>query len=206
MDFSRDGGALLVALFLLGCGTVRHVTEALVGVERLRFRLVEVSEFSVAGVPLAGKRGLEDFTAADAARLLAAYRAGKLPATFTLQVAVLNPNDGTAGRRRLPIRLERMEWRLLIDERPTVTGVITQPLEIPAMSQPVLIPVEIQLDLVEFFQQWRYEDLLRLALSIGGADGKLTRLRLEIDPTLSTPVGVLRYRQPVTVVETEFRP
>lgn len=208
MGLFRYGRTLLlgITVCLLGCGTVRQVTEALVGIERLRFCLQGVSEFRLVGVALADKRALEDFTPADAARLVAAYSSGQLPAEFTLHVAVLNPNDGVGGHPRLPITLERMEWRLLIDGVPTVTGVVTQPVEIPAVNQVVIIPVQLRLDLLEFFQRRRYEDLLRLALSIGGIGGGPSRLMLEVDPTLSTPVGRLRYPRPVPVIEKEFRP
>jgi len=146
-----------------------------------------------------------DFSVTEAAQLLGLYRAGKLPAEFTVEVAVINPNDGVGGRRRLPVTLTQMKWRLSIDRVPTVSGVMAQPIEVPPGGESVIVPLQVQLDLMEFFRQ-TYEDVLQLALGIGGAQGGPSRLTLEVEPVLSTPIGTLRYPQPVTVVDKEFRP
>jgi hypothetical protein len=185
---------------------VRQVTEALVGVERLQFRLQGVSDFRLLGIPLEQKQSLTDFTLSEGAQLLAAYRSGQLPAEFTLQIAVRNPNDGRQGRRRLPLTLTELRWRVVIDETPTVSGTLAQPVEVPGGGEAVVVPLRVQLDLYRFFAQRGYEGLLRLAMSLGGMQKELGRLVVEVEPTLSTPVGTLRYPQPVRIVEREFRP
>jgi hypothetical protein len=177
----------------------------LVGLERLQFRLAAVSHARLAGIDLARKRVLADFTLSEAAQLLSAYRAGKVPLELTLEIAVRNPNDGQAGRRRLPITLARLDWRLFLDSVPTLSGSLAQPVEVPAAGE-VLLPLTVQLELRRFFQERSYEDLLRLALGIAGAEGNPGRVTLEVEPTLSTPVGQLRYPHPVRVVHAEFRP
>ncbi|MEN3026311.1 MAG: hypothetical protein ABDH31_01210 [Chlorobiota bacterium] len=197
--------ALLSVLWVgtSGCQAVRQVTEALVGVERLQFRLDGITDVRLAGISLGQKQRISDFSAVEAAQLLASYRARSLPVDFVLQVAVRNPNDGIAGRRQLPIRLAAMEWRLLLDEVPTIRGALAQPVEIAGGAE-TLLPLQIRVDLVEFFQQRQYEDMLRLALELG--QGQLSRVSLDVQPTLQTPVGEIRYPRPVRVVAAEFRP
>ncbi len=197
---------LVAGLSVSGCATVRQVTEALVGVERLRFRLHGVSDFRIVGIPLAEKKALTDFSPVEAAQLVSAYQARRLPAELTLELAVDNPNDGRQGRRRLPITISTMRWRLFIDEIPTVSGELAQPVEIPASGETTVVPLRVQLDLYQFFGQRRYEELLQLALAIGGKGGSPSRIALDIEPVLSTPLGALRYPQPIRVVDKEFRP
>lgn len=68
-----------------------------------------------------------------------------------------------------------------------------------------MIPIRLSLDLLEFFGDKRYEDLIQLALAIGGQSRTPTRLSLDAQPTVSTPVGPMTYPGRVTIVSTEFR-
>ncbi|MCS6966369.1 MAG: hypothetical protein NZ473_06355 [Candidatus Kapabacteria bacterium] len=198
--------AISIVVTLLGCGTVRQVTEALIGIERLQFRLHGIRDFTLAGIPLAQRQTVGDVTVAEATQLLTFYRRGTLPAEFTVEIAVRNPNDGREGRRRIPITLTEMEWRLLIDAVPTVTGSLPQPIEVPAAGEAIVFPLRVRMDLYQFFYQRHYEDVLRLALDIAGVGGDASRVTVEVQPTLSTPLGRLRYPQPVQIVQKEFRP
>jgi hypothetical protein len=199
-------GALLIgAVVLTGCGTVRQVTETLVGVERLRFRLAGVSEFRLAGIALAQKASPRDFSPMELAQLLQYQQRRSLPVELLLQVAVYNPNDGRAGRRRLPVTLTGLEWKLLIDETPTVSGDLGAPVELPGGGDTVLIPLRVKLDLYEFFAQRSWNELIELALAIGGARGSCARLMLQARPRVLTPLGELHSPGYITIVDKEFR-
>jgi hypothetical protein len=65
--------------------------------------------------------------------------------------------------------------------------------------------VRLSLDLFEFFGDKRYEDLVALALAIGGRNGSPARLSLDAQPTVSTPLGPIAYPGRLTIVSTEFR-
>jgi hypothetical protein len=175
--------ATLAALALAGlfalqnCAVLNDMTAALANLQRLRFKLGEVHGFRLAGIEIGGKTRLGQFNAMDALALLNTFRTKKLPAEFTLDVLAVNPNDGTGGTRSTTSTLTSLECRFLIDDHPTVTGNIDQPIEIPGTGQE----------------------------SIGGANRTATRLALDAQPTVSTPFGPMTYPGRLTIVSKEFR-
>ncbi len=98
-----------------------------------------------------------------------------------------------------------MDWRLFLDTTELLSGSLAQPVEVPAARE-VVLPLAVRVDVRRIFRERSYEELLALALRIGGAEADPKRLTLEVEPTLSTPVGQVRYPHPVRVVYTEFRP
>jgi hypothetical protein len=133
------------------------------------------------------------------------YSAKKLPVEFVMDVLAINPNDGTGGTRKTASTLTGLECRLLIDDKPTITGDIDSPVEIPGTGQESVIPLRLSLDLLEFFGGQRYEDLVAMALAIGGKNGSATRLSLDAQPTVSTPLGPITYPGRITIISAEFR-
>lgn len=199
---------LILVAFLTGlqsCATFDQIAGALLNLQRLKFKLGEVHGFTIAGVRLEGKAGLSDFSVVDGFRLVQAFSARRLPAEFVLDVLAINPNDGTGGSKQTVSTLTGLESRLLIDGKPTVTGNIDRPIEIPGTGQESVIPLRLSLDLLEFFAGRQYEDLVQLALAIGGRNRTPARIALDAQPTVSTPVGPITYPGRITIVSTEFR-
>lgn len=122
-----------------------------------------------------------------------------------MNIEASNPNDGTGGTTRTVSTLTIFEWRLLIDGRPTASGNIERPIDIPGTGQATLIPLNINLDLVEFFQEKGYDDLLNLALALGGAKSDISRISVEARPKVSTPLGEIAYPERITIIAKEFR-
>ncbi|HMA54053.1 MAG TPA: hypothetical protein VKT17_06300, partial [Acidobacteriota bacterium] len=141
----------------------------------------------------------------DILRVAQSYSSRKLPVSFVLDVLAVNPNDGTGGTARTASTLTSLECRLLIDGQPTIIGNIDNPVEIPGTGQESVIPMRLSLDLLEFFGEKRYEDLVSMALAIGGRNGSPARLSLDAQPTVSTPLGPITYPGRLTIVSTEFR-
>ncbi len=197
--------ALAAALGLQSCAALDEMASALTSLKRLQFRIGGVGDFRLAGIPVSGKTMLRQFSAADALKLIQSFNAKQLAADFVLEVLAVNPNDGTGGTARTTSTLTGLESRLLIDGRPTVTGDIAQPVEISGTGQTVTIPIRLSLDLVEFFGDKRYEDLVDLALAIGGGSGDPTRIALDAQPRVTTPLGTLTYPGRITIVSFEFR-
>jgi len=197
------GLALLIGL--QSCATLEQIAGALVNLQRLKFRLGAVHDFSVLGIDLSGKARLQDFTVSDGLRLAQAFAARRLPAEFSLNIQAVNPNDGTGGSKRTATTLTGLESRLLIDGKPTVTGNIDRPIEIPGTGQESTIGIRLGIDLYEFFGRGGYNDLLGLALAIGGKNGSASRLSLDALPTVTTPFGPITYPNRITIITTEFR-
>jgi len=200
-------GALLLAaaLSFQGCATLQDLAGAFMNLQRLKFKLGGVRDFSVLGISLGAKRSLTDFSAMDALTLLQGFRSKRLPAEFVLDVLAVNPNDGTGGSRKTVSTLTGLESRLLIDGTPTVTGNIERPIEIPGTGQETSIPIRLGIDLFEFFGNKGYEDILGLALAIGGGKGSASRLSLDAQPRVTTPFGEITYPGRITIIDKEFK-
>lgn len=195
----------LAAASVTGCATLGEIASVMTNLQRLKFRVSGVSGFALAGIGLSGKQRVADFSVIDAFRLMKAFNDRKLPASFTLDIEAKNPNDGTGGSTQTVSTLTSFEWRLLIDDKPTVSGNIDKPIEIPGTGQATVIPLSISLDLVEFFKDKGYDDLLNLALALGGARSDISRISLDAQPRVSTPLGEITYPGRITVVAKEFR-
>ncbi len=196
---------VLCVLLLQGCVTLGDIARALTSLKNLQFRLDNISDFSLAGIGLGPKSQLRDFSVSDGIQLLAAFRNRRLPARFLLNVEARNPNDGTGGTTRTVSTLTRFDWRLLIDDQPTISGGIDRALEIPGTGQTTVIPLRLELDLYEFFGERGYEDLLNLALALGGRGNDISRVALDALPSVSTPLGDITYPERITIVSKEFR-
>lgn len=197
--------ALAGILHFQSCATLDQMASVIASLQRLRFKLSGVRDFRLLGLDISGKSKLSEFSAMDALRMVESYRSKKLPVDFAVDVLAVNPNDGTGGTRRTTSTLTGLECRLLIDSKPTVTGNIEGPVEIPGTGQESVIPIRISLDLLEFFGDKRYEDLLQLALAIGGRSRSPSRLSLDAQPTVSTPIGPMTYPGRITIISAEFR-
>jgi hypothetical protein len=209
MNHRTRGAVALIALggllLLEGCSALDDMAAVLANLQRLKFRLSGVRDFRLLGIDLGGKARIADFGALDAVRLVQSYTSRKLPVEFVVDVLAINPNDGTGGTRKTASTLTGLECRLLIDGQPTVVGNIDQPIEIPGTGQESVIPLRLSLDLLEFFAARPYEDILQLALAIGGRNRTPARIALDAQPTVSTPMGPITYPGRVTIVSTEFR-
>lgn len=196
------GSLLTLSLFSLSCQAVQEITQAMSNVAQLKFRLNGVREFQLAGVRLAGRSSLR---LADSPALLSAVAQKKLPATFTLEVAAINPNNGTSGTTRTTATIANLAWTLLIDNTPTITGDLDAPVTVPSSGQQILIPVRMNLDLIQFFENKGVDNLVNLALALGGSTGSPSRITLRARPTVQTSFGSFRYPQEIDIIDREFR-
>lgn len=160
--------------------------ETLAALQEVRFEIDGVSDGRLAGVPLAGVRRLDDLAPTDLARIAEAYYRDAVPLNFTLHVGATNP-----GANDVDARLERLDWTLLLDGRETVAGVYDRDLLLPS-GRTTDLPLRIELDLLEFFRESQ-DGLASLALDVAGGRGTGDRLELRARPTVSTPIGPIRY-------------
>jgi hypothetical protein len=192
-------------LLLQSCAMLQDMATALTNLQRLRFKLGAVNDFRLLGISLSGKSRLNQFSVLDGVRLLNAFRTKSLMADFVLNVLAVNPNDGTGGSPKTVSTLSSLECRLLIDNVPTVSGNIERAVEIPGTGQESIIPIRLSLDLFQFFANKQYEDIINLALAVGGANQDGSRLSLDAQPRVSTPYGTITYPGRLTIVNAEFR-
>jgi hypothetical protein len=192
----------MLAISSLSCNAVQELQKALTNLSRCKFKLANVADFQIAGIPVAGK---SDFTISDGLTLAGAFARNQLPATFTINVAALNPNDGTGGSPKSTATLTSFAWTLLIDNATTITGDIASPITIPGTGQQSVIPLRMNLDLFTFFRDKGYDHIVNLALALGGAHGTPARLTLRARPTISTDFGPITYPNDIDIIDREFR-
>lgn len=185
--------ALLVCIMAFGmssCQTLREVA----ALRSVAFLIDRVADARLAGIEISRIQSFQDLRPADALRLSAAVASGEMPLDFTLHLAAENPPEND-----VQARLVEMDWTLLLDDRETISGVFDQNVILPP-GETRDIPIDIRLDLVNFFGD-NAQDLVELALAVTGQEGgEPKRIKLVAQPTIDTAIGPIRYPQPITIV------
>lgn len=182
-------GLLLLAAY--GCTALRETAN----LRDVQFRIENVSDAELAGVDVSGLGSYEDLSSRELIRLGAAVSEGTLPLSFVLDLRATNPstNDENA-------RLTKMEWTLLLDETETVSGTYDdEVLLLP--GEPTNVPVQVQLDLVRFFDE-NLREFVDLVSALTG-NGPPQGVKVKVRPTINTRFGPFTYPSPITVVSEE---
>jgi hypothetical protein len=180
------------------------VYQTIVNISRLKFKLDQVNNFLVSGIPVSNKTQLKDFSAAEILKISSSFAQGKLPVSFTLNVQAKNPNDGTGGYPKTSATIKSFPWRLLLDEKETISGNIGSPVSVPGTGELTNIPIQLNLDLMTFFKDRGYESLINLALNIGGYKKSASSVALLAQPTVGTSIGNITYPGELKIVSYQF--
>jgi hypothetical protein len=193
-----------LVILIIFSGINCSIYETMVNLSRLQFKLGDVSGFNVNGIDISNKTKLEDFSTVEIVYLSTVVASGKFSISFTLNVEAKNPNDGTGGYAKTDATLKSFPWRLQIDNKETISGNITSPVSVPGTGEISIIPIQINLDLMQFIESQGYESLLNLVLALGGHEGSSARLTLIADPTVSTVLGDINYPGELKIVDHKF--
>jgi len=181
---------LLVALAAVGgCATLQQIA----ALRNVEFAIDGVGDGRLAGIDLTRVRSADDVSAIDAARVAAGLAEHELPLEFTVDVRAENPAENATTARMV-----RLAWTLLLDDRETISGVIDREVTLPP-GEPRVIPVRMNLNLVEFFDG-NASELLNLGLRFAGARSESSDVRLRATPTIETPLGPMNYPATITIV------
>ena len=189
-----------IITFVYSCS----VYETFVNLSRLQFKLGTVNNFNLNGINLSNKNKLNDLNLQDILNISSMFSSGKFPVSFTLNVDAKNPNDGTGGFKATDATIQSFPWRLMIDNKVTVSGNIDKPVSVPGTGDVAEIPIVIQLDLAEFFKDEGYESLINLALTLGGKNGSTSSLTLYADPVVNTVIGNISYPGELKIIDKSF--
>ncbi|HEX2868476.1 MAG TPA: hypothetical protein VHO03_15645 [Ignavibacteriales bacterium] len=195
----------LVTLGLFLSFSSCSVIQTFQNIARLKFKLDSINGIQLNGIPVSGKTRLQDFSAADLLSITSAVTSKKLPVSFVLNVDAQNPNNGTGGNPKTDVQLTKFPWKLLIDDKETVTGDISSPVSVPGAGQTVVFPLKIQMDLFKFFNDRDYQGLINLVLKLNGQQSNPVNVKLVARPSVSSPIGDITYPGELTIVSQEFR-
>ncbi len=183
----RLASAAVLLLVLPSCAALQSI----LALSQVDFSLDRVHQLRLAGVELDPIRSYRDLGAVDVLRLGASLADGRLPLELTLVVGAQNPEDNPEAR------LVAMDWTLFLEDRETIGGGLAEEVRIPSGGH-TPVPVVARLDLLEFFDGG-LEELVNLAASLAGVDGAPVNVRMELLPTIETPLGPIRYPQPLVI-------
>lgn len=193
--------AILFTFFaFVQCSILQTITN----LSRLQFKLGNVNGFMVNNIDISNKASLSDLSPTEMISLSSIITQGKLPVSFVLNVNAKNPNDGTGGYARTDATLKGFKWRLFIDDKETISGDLDAPVTVPGTGEVSNIPLRINLDLLQFFKGEGLEKIANLVLAIGGRQGSSSRIILYATPTVSTPIGDIKYPGELKIVDTKF--
>ena len=191
-------GSTALTASLNSCATI----SALANLSRIQFKLNDVGSVRLAGIDVANKHSISDFTILDGVNLMQAFTSGHFPLTFTLNVAAKNPNAPNNAYNQ--IQVTDFPWHMLLDGKETISGNIGSPIGVPNGGTTAIMPLQVTVDLKQFFENQSYNDMLNLALALSGQGGS-SHVQLKATPTMATPLGSMRYPGELTIVNTEFR-
>jgi len=175
--------------------------------QNLQFKLGGANNFVVSSVNISNIKSVNDLSLSDGLRLSQAFANKSLPVNFTLNILAHNPNSkssNSGGSSNFDAIINSIDWVLFVDDKETVNGRVNTPITVPSGNQTTVIPVSIGLDLVKFFGDKNYLDIMNLALAIGGANGSSSKLQLRMKPTVSIAGIPISYPNYLTVIDKEF--
>lgn len=190
---------VLLAFVFSSCS----VFNSIMNLSKLQFKLGNVNNFKVSNISVSNKTKLSDFKSTDVLKLTSDVISGKFPVTFVVNVLAKNPNKNSDASLS-NITLEDFPWTLYIDGKETISGKLSNPVSVPALEGTTTIPLEMSLDLMDFFKGDGLNNLMKLALNLGGKNGSSSNLKIVVQPVLGTPLGRITYPEPLTIINQSF--
>lgn len=196
---------LISFLFLLifiavGCSVLKTIEN----ISRLKYKIQSAKEYKVAGIKVDDKKSLKDFKSLEALKITASAMKGTLPVTFTLFIEAKNPNDGNGGYPATDISIQSFPWRLFINDNETVSGNIGSPIVVPGRGEATVISIDVTFDLMKNIKEKNIDDIIELALNLGGIQKSTSNLKLFVKPVIGTPLGNISYPEEIAIVDKTF--
>ena len=209
-DYSIFKNIILIATFTIiiaGCSVLNSVFNTLSDLQNIQFKLGSVNNFTLNNVNISNKKSISDVSVTDVLLLTQAVKNKSMPTNFTLNVLAQNPNTKNANTKSstLDAVISNFDWILFIDDKETINGRVNTPVTIPSGGKTETIGVGVGLDLMKFFGNKGYDDIINLAMAVGGINGSSSRLKLNIKPSVSIANIPISYPKYITVVDKEFR-
>jgi hypothetical protein len=183
--------ALFAPLALAGC----TAWQQLAALRTVTFAFSRVSDVRLAGIPLDRVTNFSSLGVADMARLATAVATKRVPLELVAHVGATNPGENTVAARMVDCA-----WTLFVEDRQALTGGLAGAVSIEP-GRTADVPLAVSLDLAQLGSGGA-RDLFDLAVAIAGHGSVTKELRLELKPTIETPLGPIRYPVPVTIRRT----
>jgi len=192
--------SVLMVLFLSDCSVLNTIQN----ITRLKYRIQSTENYRVNGVLVDNKKSIKDFTPVELLKLSSGIAKGSLPATFIINVEAVNPNDGKGGYPRTDINIIKFPWRLFLNDKEIVDGNISSPVSVPGKGESIIIPIQVQIDIIKLIKEKSFEDIIALLQKLGGIHGTTSNIKLLVKPSLGTSIGNIEYPDEITIADKSF--
>lgn len=174
---------LLLMLLVLGfaCKTKNDV-EAF---KEAEYSLESIKQIELNGIDLLKKKRPQDFSFNDAATLYTAFSDNALNAVSTIGLKV----DLPEGSQSRTMTVTQLKWQLLVDDQHTLTGLVSEPVELKNGLNTITIASPLTFASGEGSSQPDLNKLLRLATLLNKDSADRPKVTLQIKPTIQTSVG-----------------
>ena len=189
-----------MVLFLSDCSVLNTIQN----ITRLKYRIQSTENYRVNGVLVDNKKSIKDFTPVELLKLSSGIAKGSLPATFIINVEAVNPNDGKGGYPRTDINIIKFPWRLFLNDKEIVDGNISSPVSVPGKGESIIIPIQVQIDIIKLIKEKSFEDIIALLQKLGGIHGTTSNIKLLVKPSLGTSIGNIEYPDEITIADKSF--
>jgi len=181
----------LVGLLVVGCQSLREAAQ----LRNVEFRIDRLQDAELSGIPLRSIRSYEDLAGQQVLRLASDVANDRLPLSFTLHLEATNPEGNNVNAR-----LTAMNWTLLLDDREALQGKVDREV-VMRPGEPTDLPIEMSLNVLEVFDESARAIVNRF--SEFGDDRPPSSVKVQVQPTIQTPLGPIRYPEPITVGRKE---
>jgi hypothetical protein len=175
--------------------------------KQVQFRIGSLSGVSIGGVNVSGKSKVTDFSVSETIALANRVASKTLPLSLTVNLEARNPNESVQSNgvsMNGLATLQSLEWRLLIDGVPTISGIVQGPITLPAGGETVMIPITTEFNLFSVFEERGYAGMAKLAFALANPGSSNVKVTVDAKPVIETFLGNMNYPGRITIIEKEF--
>ena len=183
---SGYGFAIMILLFLPLVFSSCQSKDELMALSKCEFRVKDVGEVTLGGVPIDGVEEVNDLTNEELGVLLLGILTENLPLALTINVEVRNPNEDVAA-------LDKAEWILYVDNKMITEGLYDERIEIPPHNGISLMRVPVTANIAEIMAGESNEALLNLALNLANAGSQPSLITLKAKPYIRVRNRLIPY-------------
>ncbi len=200
---------MIMMIFVISIGIFQgcSVLNDLTSMRNVQFRIGSISSVNIGGIPVLNKKKVTDFSVSETISLASKVASKSLPLSLTVNLEARNPNEPSDNRvtNNAIATLQSLEWRLLIDDVPTIQGIVNGPISIPAGGTSIAIPISTELELFSFFEERGYAGMAKLAFALANPGESSVSVKLDAKPMIQTFLGTMSYPGRITIIEKEFK-
>ncbi len=163
---------IALSIFAFSCRAIREMKN----LETCEFSALGVENMVLSGINMNNKKGVTDFSFMEIAQLGQDYANNKLILNYSIPIQAKNPNNQLAA-------LNRMDWKLMLDNLEILKGTSSKRIEIPAQNT-TQFPLDVSMNLSDILSKKSLAELQEIAFNLEDKYKIENRLVLKIKPYL----------------------